>query len=88
MPTEQEIQEERHRLRYVRTLVDLTASLIQQGGLDRAEAERLVEAARGQILRLFPGKEETFELIYRSRFARLIDEFAGKPSDGPAMREH
>jgi hypothetical protein len=65
MPTEQEIQEERRRLRYVRTLVDLTASLIQQGGLDRAEAERLVEAAR-----------------------RQIDEFAGKPSDGPAMREH
>ncbi|HLE21173.1 MAG TPA: hypothetical protein VJB88_08670 [Vicinamibacteria bacterium] len=74
-PTEQEIREEIRRRRYLRTLVDFTAQLIRQGGIDRNEAERLVETMRRQILQLFPGKEETFELIYRRRFSRLIDEY-------------
>jgi hypothetical protein len=74
----QEEREERRRLRYLRTLVDLTANIIMQAGLERAEAERMVEAMRRQILRLFPGKEETYDLIYRHRFERLIREYAGE----------
>lgn len=74
----QEEREERRRLRYLRTLVDLTANIIMQAGLERAEAERMVEAMRRQILRLFPGKEKTYDLIYRPRFERLIREYAGE----------
>ncbi len=68
--------EEGQRLRYLRTLVDLAANIIMQTGLERAEAERMVEDMRRRILRLFPGKEETYDLIYRPRFERLIREFA------------
>ena len=57
-------------------LVDLTANVIMQGRLTRGEAERLVEALRRKALELFPGKEETYELIYRPRFERLVNEFA------------
>lgn len=74
-PSRAEIEQEERRLRYLRVLVDLTASLIRQGGLDRSAAEALVEAARRHILDLFPGKEATYDLIYRPRFERLIREF-------------
>jgi hypothetical protein len=47
-----------------------------QGRLTRAEAEDLVAAARRRVLELFPGKEETYELILAPRFARLMEEFA------------
>jgi len=75
-PSPAEIAREERRLRYLRVLVDLTANLIRQGGLGRSEAEALVEAARRHILDLFPGKEATYDLIYRPRFERLIREFA------------
>lgn len=82
LPTDEEIREEQRRLRYLRTLVDLTASLIMQGRFGRSELEQMVEATRRQILALFPGKEETFELLYRSRFERLIQEYAVEPAEG------
>ena len=70
-----EIQEEQRRLRYLRTLVDLAAEVIQQSRLDRSEARKLVEATRRQILQLFPGQEEIYDLIYRPRFERLVLEY-------------
>lgn len=70
-----EIQEEQRRLRYMRALVDLAAQVIMQSRLDRSEARKLVEATRRQILQLFPGQGETYDLIYRPRFERLISEF-------------
>jgi hypothetical protein len=82
-PSAVEIAEENRRLRYLRVVVDLTAILIRQGGLGRREAEGLVAAARRHILELFPGKESTYDLIYRPRFERLIREFAreGEPAE-------
>jgi len=35
-----------------------------------------VAATRRRALELFPGKEDTFDLILAPRFARLIREFA------------
>jgi len=73
---EYDLAEEHRRARQLRILVDLTCNVIAQGRLTRAEAQDLVDAARRRILELFPGKEDTFELILAPRFARLIDEFA------------
>jgi hypothetical protein len=67
--------EEARRARQLRMVVDLTANVIMQGRLARAEAEELVAAARRRALELFPGKEDTFELILAPRFARLVREF-------------
>jgi hypothetical protein len=72
------IAEENRRLRLLRTVVDLTCSVLAQQRMGRAEAEALVAAARARVLELFPDKEATYELILAPRFARLVDEFAGK----------
>ena len=53
-----------------------------QAQLTRRDAEQLVAAVRERILGLFPGAEETYELLYARRFKRLIDEFA-KPTPVP-----
>lgn len=67
-------------------VVDLAVAVLVQGRLTRSEAEELVAATRHQALELFPGKEETFELILAPCFARLMDEFAGPaaPPSGPS----
>jgi hypothetical protein len=81
MPAPEDIEDEGRRIRRVRLVVDLTASLIMQGALGRQEAEALVGTARRAVLTLFPGSEQTYEIVYAHRFQRLLDEFA-RP--GPA----
>jgi hypothetical protein len=82
--TAEEIADEAKRARKVRQIVDISASLIMQGGLTRDEAERLVHIARDQVLALFPDGAETFEIVYTQRFQRLIDEFAVRAISGRA----
>lgn len=66
------IVEEERRIRELRRAVDLALFYISAGPLDLEEALILVEAVKAKALRLFPGKEETFELIYRPRFRRVL----------------
>jgi hypothetical protein len=75
LPSDHDLAEENRRARQLRMIVDLASSVIVQGGIDRAEAEALVAATRRRALELFPGKEDTFDLILAPRFARLIREF-------------
>jgi hypothetical protein len=77
--TREQLDDEAARVRKVRHLVDLAASLIMQAGMTRREAEQLVASVRERILELFPDGEDTYELVYSSRFQRIIDEFA-KPT--------
>jgi hypothetical protein len=77
MATPQEIAEENRRIRFLRMLVDFSMQLILQGDLPLEEALKLVEGVKGHACRLFPGKEETFELIYRPRFRRVLAERYG-----------
>ncbi len=72
--TEAEIKEENKRIRHLRRLVDFSLALIAQSPMSLDEAHRIVQAVRQQAMRLFPGKEETFELLYTPRFRRLIAE--------------
>jgi hypothetical protein len=71
---EKEIREENRKLRYLRFLVDFSILSIQQDDLSFEEAQELVENVKRAACSLFPGKEETFELIYRPRFNRVIGE--------------
>jgi hypothetical protein len=77
VPREQEIAEEYRRIRRLRFLVDFSLQLIMQVDLSRDEAIGIVEDVKRHACRLFPGKEETFELIYRPRFMRIIDDKYG-----------
>jgi hypothetical protein len=74
---EKEIKEENRKIRYLRFLVDFSVLSIQQGDLSVEEALKLVEDVKRAACNLFPGKEETFELIYRPRFTRVIQERFG-----------
>ena len=74
---EKEVKEENRKIRYLRLLVDFSVLSIQQDDLLLKEALQLVEDIKKAACNLFPGKEETFELIYRPRFNRVIQERFG-----------
>jgi hypothetical protein len=73
-PSQEAVREEQKRINRLRLLVDLTMSVIMQSDLPLAEAQELVEGLKKSAVSLFPGKEDTFELVYRPRFNRLIME--------------
>jgi len=77
---EKEIREENRKIRFLRYLVDFSLQSIQQEVLSLAEALKVVEDVKRAACNLFPGKEETFELIYRPRFDRVIQERFGVTS--------
>ena len=68
------INEENRKIRYLRFLVDFSILSIQQEDLLLEEALERVEEVKKVACSLFPGKEDTFELIYRPRFKRVIEE--------------
>jgi hypothetical protein len=74
---EKEIREENRKIRFLRYLVDFSLLSIQQEDLTLEEVLRVVEDVKRAACNLFPGKEETFELIYRPRFNRVIQERFG-----------
>ena len=76
-PTPQEIAEENKKIRTLRFMVDLTISLISQGEMTRDEALEHLLKVKEFALKLFPGKEEVFEIIYAPRFKRIINEIYG-----------
>lgn len=76
-PTPEEIQEENKKIRRLRFMVNLTLSLIYQSNMTREEALEHFIKVKKYALRLFPGKEQAFELIYAPRFKRLIIEKYG-----------
>ena len=60
----------------LKRVVDITAYWLEQGSFNHEEALSIIEHARGEILKLCPGKEEVFELVIRPRFARVLTERA------------
>ncbi|MPZ17766.1 MAG: hypothetical protein GEV06_07635 [Luteitalea sp.] len=80
------VREEDRRVRRVRLLVDLAAQLLARGQLDRIEGERLVAATRAAVLRLFPGSEATYELLYAPRFERLLEQLPDRGSLAEGVR--
>jgi hypothetical protein len=76
---DKEVREENRKIRYLRFLVDFSILSIQQDDLFLQEAHEIVENVKRAACNLFPGKEGTFELIYRPRFNRVIQERFGYP---------
>ena len=73
-PDKGEMEEENRRIRTLRLLVDFSLAYLAQTKLPLEEAQAVVEGVKKQALRLFPEKEETFDLIYLPRFRRLLRE--------------
>jgi len=74
------IKEENRKIRFLRFLVDLSILSIQLEDLTPEEAFQKVEEVKKVALSLFPGKELAFELIYRPRLTRVIQERFGTTS--------
>lgn len=72
VPTAEEIRDEQRRARRVQVIVRLAQVAIEQSRLSRDEAEAVVAAARARVLELFPGRGETFDILYGRRFQRLL----------------
>jgi len=73
-PDKAALKDEERKLRRLRAIVDLASTLIWQSDLTLSEAQKLISDARERALELFPDKGETFDLIYGSRFRRLLAE--------------
>jgi len=69
-----DIREEDRKIRRLRFMVDFTLEYIRTQRLTHDEAILAVEAVKRFTLKLFPGKEETFDLIYAPRFKRLLNQ--------------
>lgn len=69
------LEEENRNIRRLRFLVNLTyATIAQDDSMTLEQAWEHVRALKGTAVAMFPGKEETFDLIYLPRFSRLLAE--------------
>ena len=73
-PDKEALLAEELKLKRLRRLMDFTVALLSQADLSLDDARNLVAAAREKALALFPDKGETFDLIYGSRFRRILVE--------------
>jgi hypothetical protein len=65
---------EERKLRRLGRAMDVAAALLWRIDLTLEEAQDVVNHAKRTALQLFPDKEETFDLIYGSRFRRILVE--------------
>ena len=68
------IRDEEKNLRRLKWVVDLTASVLMQSDLTLQEALSLMDNTKKAALSLFPDKAFVYDLIYTSRFLRIVDE--------------
>jgi hypothetical protein len=72
------IELEDKMIRRLRFLVNLTfATIAQDDSLTLDQAWEHVLALKGAAVAMFPGKEDTFDLLYMPRFSRLLAERYG-----------
>ena len=64
-------------MRRLKLLVDLATVFLRHHPLSRSEAYQAIEELRARVINLFPDKGDAFDLIYRPRFRRLIEDRFG-----------
>ena len=70
-----EIDDENKRLRRLQIMMSMVMQVIsEQSDLSLEEASELVASTRKAALNLFPGKELAYDLIYKPRLQRLMNE--------------
>ena len=74
IPSPEELAEENKRTRRLQIVISLVMNLISQGNLPYAEAVAMVASTRRIALKLFPGKETAFDIIYQPKLKRLLNE--------------
>ena len=74
MRTDEERIEEEMKVRQLQRVADFTCCVLRQQSMSLEEAHRLIRGVKKMALRLFPDKEQTFDLIYGARFRRILME--------------
>jgi len=69
--------DEGQRLRRLQMMLSMVQSVIAQSEITIEEAAELAAAARRAALTLFPGKELAFDILYKPRLQRLLQERFG-----------
>ncbi len=73
-----QIAHENKMMRRLRFLVELTfATIAQDNDMTLEQGWEHVLALKGAAVAMFPGKEQTFDLVYLPRFSRLLAERFG-----------
>ena len=67
--------EEQRQIRRLQMMMNMVMQVIaQDGALSVDEASQMIADARIAALAMFPGKELAYDLIWRPRFQRLMQE--------------
>jgi hypothetical protein len=70
-----EAEEERRKLRRLQTMMSMVTSVISQDPqMTLEEASELVANAKRAALNLFPDKELAYDLIYKPKLQRILNE--------------
>ena len=70
-----EIEDENRRLRRLQIMMSMVMQVLsEQSDLSLEEASELISSSRKAALALFPGKELAYDLIYRPRLQRIVQE--------------
>jgi hypothetical protein len=69
-----EVLKEEKKLRRLRFVVDFAVDFINTQDITHDHAISVIEGVRNHALKLFPGKEDTFDMIYGPRFRRVLNE--------------
>ncbi len=67
------VREENRNVRRLRNMVDFSMEYIRTQQVTHDQALFAVEAVKKFALRLFPDKEEAFNIIYAPKFRRLLN---------------
>jgi hypothetical protein len=79
------IQEENRRIRLLSIISDLLVQLLMIGRVSVSEVDSMICGVKDFAMKLFPGKEPQFELIYMPRFRRALLE-SGVYNHNPSLR--
>jgi hypothetical protein len=73
-------KEETRRIYALRRAVDFAEITVRAGGIDKPDAEALVDTVAALAEQLFEGSQETFRIVYGRRLRRVLEEVYG-PND-------
>ena len=73
-----EREEEARKIRRLQVMISMVMSVISQdAGLTVEEAAEMVANAKRAALAMFPDKEFTYDILYKPRLQRLMNERFG-----------
>ena len=70
-----ESEEERKKANEIQQDADLVCRMILENEFSESDIDTAKKNLREKVLKLFPDKIQTYEMIYEARFKRLWDQF-------------